>query len=265
MSFSFSANQYEDAFRENRLLNWCVPRKYVERPCKHVGFSQFHANNFGHLLPEVPRSAESPWGTFKGTWDMPLKIPPPNPKYTARSKLQKKKLFEWKENSSLNNAANGFVKFPKKKIQLNKEYSDRPKAPSPPKSNDEENSTTPYVSGRPGYTPGPNVHRETSSHRSSAAMNNSANSRISSKASSRCSKKSFHSTGCKTAIDEMSIRSASSLSQRSSLKSSKISIRSLKDEVESVNELKQSQKTREVNFALPATPTTSPHANCLLE
>jgi len=33
------------------------------------------ANNRGHLLPGVKRSRESPWGTFIGTYDMPLSIP----------------------------------------------------------------------------------------------------------------------------------------------------------------------------------------------
>jgi len=27
------------------------------------------SNDRGHLLPGVPKSKESPWGKFKGTWD----------------------------------------------------------------------------------------------------------------------------------------------------------------------------------------------------
>ncbi|XP_069115060.1 protein Flattop-like isoform X2 [Argopecten irradians] len=45
------------------------------RPNAYQGFTQIKANDRGHLLPGVKRSRESPWGTFVGTWDLPLKIP----------------------------------------------------------------------------------------------------------------------------------------------------------------------------------------------
>ncbi|XP_045210042.2 protein Flattop homolog isoform X2 [Mercenaria mercenaria] len=75
MSLHFSANQYDKPFKPNLLQNWEVPRQYRERPRAFVGFTQIIANDKGHLMPGVKRSRESPWGTFVGTWDMPLKIP----------------------------------------------------------------------------------------------------------------------------------------------------------------------------------------------
>lgn len=84
MALHFSANQYNNAFYPQKLDNWQVPRQYRERPRAFDGFTQIVANNRGHLLPGVKRSRESPWGTFVGTWDMPLKIPG-NTNPTARS------------------------------------------------------------------------------------------------------------------------------------------------------------------------------------
>lgn len=75
MALHFSANQYDRNFQPTLLQNWEVPRRYRERPRAFVGFTQIVANDKGHLLPGVKRSRESPWGTFVGTWDMPLKIP----------------------------------------------------------------------------------------------------------------------------------------------------------------------------------------------
>ncbi|XP_060578209.1 protein Flattop homolog isoform X2 [Ruditapes philippinarum] len=75
MSLHFSANQYDKEFKPKLLQNWEVPRQYRERPRAFVGFTQIVASDKGHLLPGVKRSRESPWGTFVGTWDMPLKIP----------------------------------------------------------------------------------------------------------------------------------------------------------------------------------------------
>jgi len=85
MSLHFSANQYDKNFQPTLLQNWEVPRGYREwmvnkgmrdcRPRTFSGFTQIVANDKGHLLSGVKRSRESPWGTFIGTWDMPLKIP----------------------------------------------------------------------------------------------------------------------------------------------------------------------------------------------
>ncbi|XP_063441788.1 protein Flattop homolog [Mytilus trossulus] len=84
MSLHFSANQYTNAFDPVKLQNWQVAREYRERPRSFDGFTQIVANNRGHLIPGVKRSRDSPWGTFVGTWDMPLKIPG-NTNPTARS------------------------------------------------------------------------------------------------------------------------------------------------------------------------------------
>lgn len=75
MSLRFSANQYDKAFEPLLLQNWEVPKLHRLRPRAFEGFTQIVANDRGHLLQGVKRSRESPWGTFVGTWDMPLKIP----------------------------------------------------------------------------------------------------------------------------------------------------------------------------------------------
>ncbi|KAL8566543.1 hypothetical protein ACOMHN_009757 [Nucella lapillus] len=75
MSVNFSANQYEQAFEPERIQNWEVPKGKGKYPLPREGSSVIHANNRGHLLPNVPRRRESPWGTYVGTWDMPTQIP----------------------------------------------------------------------------------------------------------------------------------------------------------------------------------------------
>lgn len=75
MSLSFSANQYDDAFRSNKLCNWEVPSQYKEHPRQMQGCTKIIANDRGHLQPGVPRSRNNPWGNFVGTWDIPQKIP----------------------------------------------------------------------------------------------------------------------------------------------------------------------------------------------
>lgn len=76
MSTHFSANQYDQAFAAQRLQNWEIPQKFKERPSPLEGFTQPISNDRGHILPGIPRSSNSPWGEFVGTWDMsrpPLK------------------------------------------------------------------------------------------------------------------------------------------------------------------------------------------------
>ncbi|XP_071481506.1 protein Flattop homolog [Diadema antillarum] len=85
MSSHFSANQYDQAFNSKRGQNWQIPKTYKERPSCYEGFTQIIANDRGHLKPGVPRSKDSPWGGFVGTWDMPLKIPGNTTTYMARS------------------------------------------------------------------------------------------------------------------------------------------------------------------------------------
>ncbi|XP_060086230.1 protein Flattop homolog [Ylistrum balloti] len=75
MALHFSADQYNKAFDPKLLQNWEVPAQHRARPNAYTGFTQIKANDRGHLLPGVKRSRESPWGTYVGTWDLPLKIP----------------------------------------------------------------------------------------------------------------------------------------------------------------------------------------------
>ncbi|XP_041470910.1 protein Flattop homolog [Lytechinus variegatus] len=84
MSSHFSANQYEQAFDSRRLQNFQIPKTYKERPSSYEGFTQIIATDRGHLKPGVPRSEDSPWGNFVGTWDMPKKIPGNVTTYMAR-------------------------------------------------------------------------------------------------------------------------------------------------------------------------------------
>lgn len=95
MSLHFSANQYTTAFDPKKLQNWQVPSEYRERPRAFDGFTQIVANNRGHLLPGVKRSRESPWGTFIGTYDMPLSIPG-NTNPTARTGVAVERLLRSK-------------------------------------------------------------------------------------------------------------------------------------------------------------------------
>ncbi|XP_069807517.1 protein Flattop isoform X2 [Dendropsophus ebraccatus] len=79
-----------------------------QRPSTHDGFTQFISNDRGHLLPGVPRSKTSPWGTFIGTWDMPSKIPPAKVNLTSRSADASRRLNDWiKKSESLVSACNG--------------------------------------------------------------------------------------------------------------------------------------------------------------
>lgn len=52
----------------------------------------------------------SPWGTFMGTWDMPLKIPPVKLNLTSRSVAAASRLTDWVYKSkALTNACNGLL------------------------------------------------------------------------------------------------------------------------------------------------------------
>ncbi|XP_072284587.1 protein Flattop [Pyxicephalus adspersus] len=122
MATHYSANQYQNAFDSSRLQNWTIPKAYKERPSTHDGFTQFIANDRGHLLPGVPRAKASPWGTFLGTWDMPLKIPPAKLSLTSRSAGASKRLMEWIEKSEpLISACNGLRPTITGKVPTNKD------------------------------------------------------------------------------------------------------------------------------------------------
>ncbi|KAM4562396.1 protein Flattop isoform 1-T2 [Odontesthes bonariensis] len=94
MSSGFSANQFEGAFKSQRLLNWCEPKHFKERPTGQVGHTSFIADNRGHLLPGVVKTG-SAWSDFKGTWDLPARIPSRHINPTARSVDGLKRLKSW--------------------------------------------------------------------------------------------------------------------------------------------------------------------------
>ncbi|XP_067169674.1 protein Flattop [Apteryx mantelli] len=90
------------------LQSWSVPRSARQHPLPRDGYTQIIANDRGHLLPSVPRSKASPWGTFLGTWDMPLKIPPARLNLTSRSAAAAAQLTDWiHESTTLTSACNG--------------------------------------------------------------------------------------------------------------------------------------------------------------
>uniref|UniRef100_A0A8C3APH9 Protein Flattop n=1 Tax=Cyclopterus lumpus TaxID=8103 RepID=A0A8C3APH9_CYCLU len=76
-----SANQYDSAFQPQRLQNWCEPRHFKE------GHTTFIANNRGHL--------GKAWPDFKGTWDLPARIPARCINPTGRSVEGLNRLKTW--------------------------------------------------------------------------------------------------------------------------------------------------------------------------
>ncbi|XP_035871718.1 protein Flattop isoform X4 [Phyllostomus discolor] len=65
---NYSANQYEKAFSAKYLQNWS---------------------------PARPTKEASPWGSFMGTWQMPLRIPPARVSLTSRSAAGAAALTAW--------------------------------------------------------------------------------------------------------------------------------------------------------------------------
>uniref|UniRef100_A0A8B9W5V6 Protein Flattop n=1 Tax=Bos mutus grunniens TaxID=30521 RepID=A0A8B9W5V6_BOSMU len=79
-----------------------------QRISSHEGYTQIIANDRGHLLPSVPRSKASPWGSFMGTWQMPLKVPPARATLTSRTAAGAASLTRWiQKNPDLLKASNG--------------------------------------------------------------------------------------------------------------------------------------------------------------
>ncbi|XP_062048605.1 protein Flattop [Lepus europaeus] len=108
MATNYSANQYEKAFSPKYLQNWSPAKPTKERISSHEGYTQIIANDRGHLLPSVPRSKASPWGSFLGTWQMPLKIPPARVTLTSRTAAAAASLTTWiQKNPDLLKASNG--------------------------------------------------------------------------------------------------------------------------------------------------------------
>ncbi|CAJ1055121.1 protein Flattop isoform X2 [Xyrichtys novacula] len=94
MSKSYSANQFEDAFRSQRLQNWCETKQFKQRPTAQEGHTPFIADDRGHLLPGVFKRG-SAWPDFKGTWDLPAHIPPRHINPTGRSVEGINRLKSW--------------------------------------------------------------------------------------------------------------------------------------------------------------------------
>ncbi|XP_040008793.1 protein Flattop isoform X2 [Xiphias gladius] len=94
MSSNFSANQYDSAFKSQRLQNWCENKQFKERPTAQEGHTTFIANDRGHLLPGVVKSG-SAWPDFKGTWDLPARIPAYRINPTGRSVEGLNRLKSW--------------------------------------------------------------------------------------------------------------------------------------------------------------------------
>ncbi|KAM7336482.1 hypothetical protein ACRRTK_004975 [Alexandromys fortis] len=119
MATNYSANQYEKAFSPKYLQNWSPAKPTKERASTHEGYTQIIANDRGHLLPSVPRSKvrfptpipikkASPWGSFMGTWQMPLKVPPARVTLTSRTTAAAASLTKWiQKNPDLLKASNG--------------------------------------------------------------------------------------------------------------------------------------------------------------
>ncbi|XP_055079273.1 protein Flattop [Periophthalmus magnuspinnatus] len=93
MSSGYSANQYENAFKSQRMQNWCQTKHFKERPSAKQGHTSFIVDDRGHLLPSKKR--DSSWSDFKGTWELPSRIPAPSVCPTARSQQGLNRLKAW--------------------------------------------------------------------------------------------------------------------------------------------------------------------------
>ncbi|XP_037362511.1 protein Flattop [Talpa occidentalis] len=168
MATNYSANQYEKAFSPKYLQNWSPAKPTKERISSHEGYTQIIANDRGHLLPSVPRSKASPWGSFMGTWQMPLKIPPARVNLTSRTVAGAASLTKWiQKNPDLLKASNGLrpeiLGKPHDPVSLKKPSTTKTvqQAPSPtiiPNSPDAnlnpgDELQSPHPSA--GHTPGP--------------------------------------------------------------------------------------------------------------
>ncbi|XP_042640755.1 protein Flattop [Tyto alba] len=108
MAARYGAGQYEDAFSSHRLQNWSVARPGRQHPSLRKGCTTIVTDDRGHLLPTVPCSQASPWGTFVGTWEMPPRIPPARLDLTSRSAAAAARLLDWvHQPTTLTGACNG--------------------------------------------------------------------------------------------------------------------------------------------------------------
>nr|KAF6412959.1 cilia and flagella associated protein 126 [Molossus molossus] len=139
MATNYSANQYEKAFSPKYLQNWSLAK---------------------------PTKEASPWGSFMGTWQMPLKIPPARVTLTSRTAAGAASLTNWiQKNPDLLNASNGLRpeilgkphnpdsrKKPRKSVQQAPSPTIIPSSPASNLSSpDQPQSAHPSA----GHTPGP--------------------------------------------------------------------------------------------------------------
>ncbi|XP_034027368.1 protein Flattop [Thalassophryne amazonica] len=94
MSSHYSANQYEYTYKPQRLQNWGPSKHFKERPSTRKGHTTFIADERGHLLPGVVKRGSS-WPDFKGTWDLPARLPVHSVNPTSRSVEGLNRLKSW--------------------------------------------------------------------------------------------------------------------------------------------------------------------------
>lgn len=94
MSSSYSANQYDTAFKPQRLQNWCKTKRFKENPTAQDGHTTFIADDRGHLLPGVVKRG-SAWPEFKETGDLPACISAHRINPTGRSVEGLNRLKSW--------------------------------------------------------------------------------------------------------------------------------------------------------------------------
>uniref|UniRef100_A0AAV2M0U5 Protein Flattop n=1 Tax=Knipowitschia caucasica TaxID=637954 RepID=A0AAV2M0U5_KNICA len=94
MSSGFSANQFDGAFKSQRLQNWGPPKQFKERPTAKLGQTSIIVDDRGHLLPGF-KMRDSSWPDFKGTWDLPARLPAHSVCPTARSEQGLRRLRAW--------------------------------------------------------------------------------------------------------------------------------------------------------------------------
>uniref|UniRef100_A0A8C2QLY4 Protein Flattop n=1 Tax=Cricetulus griseus TaxID=10029 RepID=A0A8C2QLY4_CRIGR len=170
MATNYSANQYEKPFLPKYLQNWSPAKPTKERIATHEGYTQIIANDRGHLLPSVPRSKASPWGSFMGTWQMPLKIPPARVTLTSRTTAAATSLTNWiQKNPDLLAASNGLrpeilgkphdpdnQKKQKKSVTKTVQQAENPTIiPSSPAMDVDNEDETQSSHPSAGHTPGP--------------------------------------------------------------------------------------------------------------
>ncbi|KAM6039470.1 protein Flattop [Chlamydotis macqueenii] len=163
MAGRYGAGQYESAFSPRRLQNWSVARPGRQRPSPHEGSTPIISNDRGHLLPTVPRSQASPWGSFVGTWEMPTRIPPARLDLSSRSAAAAARLTDRaRQPTALTRACNGLRTRITGKPQLDAQAAEEPSRKSgrasgdgirPPKPSPATSLEEPPGAGAAGAAP----------------------------------------------------------------------------------------------------------------